>query len=137
VPDSSPDLGKKLSTHGISPVYLQRGAFIAVLSFAFFLAMMFGFYIRQSMGYFLLATAFLIIYLLTLVSWFMQRKNLITIHENGLKFRNREKLWSDITKVEDSGRIEVTDGLPFEIPTTVHDFERVIRMIRFKSGSAS
>jgi len=46
----------------------QRAMFIAVLSFLFFLAMMFAFYIRQSLLYFLLATAFLIVYFVTMVS---------------------------------------------------------------------
>jgi len=50
------------------PAQAQRAAFVAVLSFLFFLAMMFAYYIRQSMLYFLLATAFLIVYLVTMIS---------------------------------------------------------------------
>ena len=49
-------------------------AFIAVLSFLFFLAMMFAYYIRQSMLYFLLATAFLIVYIITMISLFRLRR---------------------------------------------------------------
>ncbi len=52
----------------ISPTQLQRAAFVAVLSFLFFLAMMFAYYIRQSALYFLLATAFLIVYIITMIS---------------------------------------------------------------------
>jgi len=52
----------------------QRAAFIGVLSFLFFLAMVFAFYIRQSMLYFLLATGFLIVYLVTMVSFVRLRK---------------------------------------------------------------
>jgi hypothetical protein len=55
---------------------VQRAAFVAVLSFLFFLGMMFAFYIRQSMVYFLLATAFLIIYLVTMVSFVRLRKKI-------------------------------------------------------------
>ena len=108
---------------------------MAVLSFVFFLAMMFGFYVRQSIGYFLLATAFLLVYLITLFGWYMQRKNEVTIFENGLRYKNTGALWSDIAKVENSGRIERTDGSSFEIPTTIHDFERLIRLINFKVSS--
>lgn len=50
------------------PAQAQRAAFIAVLSFLFFLGMMFAFYVRQSLLYFLLATAFLIIYFVTMIS---------------------------------------------------------------------
>ena len=133
--DLTPDLGKELSTYGISPVYLQRGAFIAVLSFAFFLAMMFGYYLQQSLVYFLLATGFLVTYLLTLVSWFMQRKNVVTIYDNGLRFRDHGVRWSEIVKVEASGRIELTGGTHFEIPPTIHDFDRLILLINSKAGS--
>lgn len=52
-----------------SPSQLQRAIFIAVLSFLFFLAMMFAYYIRQSALYFLLATAFLIVYIITMISF--------------------------------------------------------------------
>jgi hypothetical protein len=58
----------------IQPAQLQRAVFIAVLSFMFFLAMMFAFYIRQSMLYFLLATAFLILYIVTMISFFKLRR---------------------------------------------------------------
>ncbi|MEO6654613.1 MAG: hypothetical protein ABIO36_00875 [Pyrinomonadaceae bacterium] len=56
------------------PAQLQRAVFIAVLSFLFFLAMMLVFYIRQSPFYFLLATAFLIIYLITMISFVRLRQ---------------------------------------------------------------
>ena len=55
---------------------MQRAAFMAVLSFMFFVAMMFAFYIRQSALYFLLATAFLIIYLLTMISFVRLRRGI-------------------------------------------------------------
>lgn len=58
-----------------SPAHLQRAVFIAVLSFLFFLAMMFAYYIRQSALYFLLATAFLIVYLVTMISFVRLRRS--------------------------------------------------------------
>jgi len=58
----------------ISPTQLQKAVFIAVLSFLFFLAMMFAYYIRQSTLYFLLATAFLIVYLVTMYSFVRLRR---------------------------------------------------------------
>lgn len=53
---------------------MQRAAFVAVLSFLFFLAMMFTYYIRQSLLYFLLATAFLVVYVITMISLFRLRR---------------------------------------------------------------
>ena len=58
-----------------SPAQLQRAAFVAVLSFLFFLAMMLLFYIRQSFLYFLLATAFLIVYIVMMISLVRLRRN--------------------------------------------------------------
>jgi membrane protein YdbS with pleckstrin-like domain len=58
----------------ISPSQLQRAIFIAVLSFLFFLAMMFAYYIRQSALYFLLATAFLLVYIMTMISFVRLRR---------------------------------------------------------------
>jgi hypothetical protein len=58
----------------VPPAQIQRAVFIAVLSFLFFLAMMLVFYIRQSMLYFLLASAFLIVYIVTMVSFVRMRK---------------------------------------------------------------
>ena len=58
----------------IPPAQIQRAVFIAVLSFMFFLAMMLAFYIRQSMLYFLLATAFLLVYIVTMISFVKLRK---------------------------------------------------------------
>jgi hypothetical protein len=61
-------------TSPIVPAQLQRAVFIGVLSFLFFLGMMFAFLIRQSLLYFLLATAFLIIYLITMFSFVRLRR---------------------------------------------------------------
>ena len=57
------------------PAQVQRAVFIAVLSFLFFLAMMIVFYVRQSMLYFLLATAFLIVYIITMISFVRLRRS--------------------------------------------------------------
>lgn len=128
---SEPDknLGKFVAIHGIAPAYLQRAAFIVVLSFLFFLAMMFAFYIRQSVGYFLLASAFLVLYLLTMFSWVMQRRSVVKIYENGLSYKNRSVRWNEIESVDDTA-INVRDEKPIIIPKTIHDFAKLIDTIR-------
>jgi hypothetical protein len=67
-------MGEENNKAPIDADQIQRAAFIAILSFLFFLAMMFAFYIRQSMLYFLLATGFLIVYLVTMVSFVRLRR---------------------------------------------------------------
>lgn len=58
------------------PGQVQRAVFIAVLSFLFFLVMMFAYYIRESALYFLLASAFLIIYIITMISFVRMRRTI-------------------------------------------------------------
>jgi hypothetical protein len=94
--ERSKNLGKLVSTHGISPMFLQRAAIVTVLSFIFFLAMLIGFYIRQHLGYFLLSTGFMIVYLFTLISWILQKRNVVNIFENGIKYRKFSSRWDEI-----------------------------------------
>lgn len=64
----------KAGSAAMSSAHIQRAAFLAVLSFVFFLAMMVAYYVRGSILYFLLATAFLIVYIVTMVSFVRMRK---------------------------------------------------------------
>lgn len=96
-------LGNLESIHPTSPVYLQRAAILAILSFVFFLAMLIAFTVWQNFMYFWMATAFLIIQLFTLFGWFTQRKNEVRIYENGFKYKKQEWLWSDVKSVSLTG----------------------------------
>lgn len=128
--DKTLRLGKLVAVYCIAPVYVQRAAFMAVLSFMFFLAMMFAFYVLQSALYFLLSTAFLIIYLLTMFSFVMQRKKNVQIFENGLLYRKNSVLWSEIAAVDGDGKISLKSGKRFEVSSTIHDFESLIAIIK-------
>lgn len=99
MPAKKHNLGKLVATYGIAPDHLQRAVFIAVLSFLFFLAMMFTFYVRQQFGYFMLATAFLLVYLVTLFSWIVQRKTAVLIFEDGIEYRKFSGHWDEIRSV--------------------------------------
>ena len=93
-------LGKLVSVHGISPAFLQRAVIIAVLSFVFFLAMLLAFYAWQKLGYFLLSTAFLIVYIVTMFSWVLLRKNVLKIYKNGLSYKNFKARWDEIERLD-------------------------------------
>lgn len=94
------ELGKLESVRGISPAYLQRAAFVAVLSFLFFLAMMLAFSLRRNAGYFLLATAFLFVQLLTLFGWLTQRRVKFKIYEQGFVYKNQTCRWDEIESMD-------------------------------------
>ena len=72
--NSDQNLGRIVNVFGVQAAYLQRAVFVVILSFVFFLGMMFAFYYLQNFVYFLLASAFLLVYIVTLSSWLMQRR---------------------------------------------------------------
>lgn len=130
--ETEKDLGRLTAVYGIAPVYVQRAVFMAVLSFLFFLAMMFAFYVLQSALYFLLSTAFLIVYLLTMFSFVMQRKKSIEVFENGLKYKKHKVTWDEIESVDSDGNVSLKSGKEFILPKTIHQFETVVGLIRGK-----
>ena len=134
MPEADKNLGKLVSVHGISPAFLQRAVFVAVLAFLFFLAMMFAYYILQSIGYFLLATAFLLIYLVTLFSWAMQRRNQLRIFENGFSYKKRSVSWEEIVGVSPDGEIYTRGSDKILLPKAIQDFGIVVKQIRDRSG---
>jgi hypothetical protein len=127
-------LGALISTHGISPVFLQRAAIIAVLSFLFFLITLAFFYIEQQLMYFILSSAFLVIYIFTMIGWVMQKRNVVTLYENGIERRKFATTWDDIKSVKvDAGSgitIVKSDGEELLIPKSTADVGRIALVVR-------
>ncbi|MEP6787782.1 MAG: hypothetical protein ABJB40_05080 [Acidobacteriota bacterium] len=134
MPETEKNLGRPLAVHGIAPAYLQRAVFIVVLSFLFFLAMMFAYYIRQSLVYFLLASAFLVLYVITLFSFVIQKRSPVEVFEQGLKFKKASPYWSEIAGVSDDGAISLTSGKTITLPKTLNGLDALVRHIRQKIG---
>lgn len=129
--------GKLIAIYGIAPVYLQRAVFVIVLSFLFFLGMMFAYYILQSALYFLLASGFLVMYLITMFSFVMQRKNIVKISENGVEYRKFYAAWNEIESVSPFGAkqqsgLEITakSGKKALIPPTINGIDEIDNIIR-------
>ena len=128
------DLGTIVSVHGTSPAFLQRAAILAVLSFFFFMAMLLVFYWRQQIVYFVLSTAFLVVYIFTLIGWGMQKRNVVSIFENGVSYRKFSARWDEMRSVR-AGRqagisLTTDDGTSVTIPETVADFPQIAAAIR-------
>ncbi len=98
--EQHPKLGKLVSLHPISPVYLQRAVIVALLSFLFFLVTMAGVYTTQKLGFFLLSTAFLIVNIFTMFGLLSARKNVLKVYENGFSYKNFKTRWTEIEKIE-------------------------------------
>jgi Ca2+/Na+ antiporter len=129
---SHKQLGRLVAVHPISPAHLQRAVLLAVLSFVFFLTMMFAYYLLQAPIYFLLATAFLVIYLVTMYSFIMGKKKTVEVFENGLRMGKTSAVWSDLEGVDDKGVIELTGEKKLDIPQSLYERETLITNIRSK-----
>ena len=127
------DLGTLVAVYPIAPAYMQRALFITVLSFVFFLGNMLVFYINQSVSSFLLASAFLAVYLVTLFSWVMQRRSHVEVFENGFRYKKRTAVWNEVEGI-DGGTINISGGKPVVLPKTLHDRETLLTFIRQKAG---
>ena len=133
-PPTKKALGPLVSSHGISPVFLQRAAIIAIVSFLFFLGTLAYFYIQQQLIYFVLSSAFLVVYIFTMVSWVFQKRNIVSIYENGIARRKFITTWDEIKSVTaeaDSGiTIVKSDGESLTIPKTTADIGRIAMLVR-------
>jgi len=133
-----PKLGKLIAVHSTSPAFLQRAAIVAALSFLFFLVALIFYLVWQSFLYFVLATGFLIVQIFTMIGWWMQKRNAVSIYTNGLVYRKRSIPWEEITGVEtpaDGGlKIGLDHGGSLTIPASIHGLDRIATLIRHSSG---
>ena len=102
-----------------------------MLSLTFFLTMMFAFYLLQGLVYFLLATAFLVIYLVTMYAFFTARKMVVEVFENGLRIWEKDV---SIVRCREcgctAGVIHLLDGEKIDIPRSIHERDALIDRIR-------
>jgi len=127
---SSTKLGRLVSRHFTSPAYLQRAAIVCIVSFVFFLATLVVFYLRQQIGYFLLSTGFLVVYVFTLIGWLMQKRNVVAVHENGLKYKKFQAAWDEVKSIKANaeGLLLTKDKQDKTlIPRTINGYDTIVR----------
>ena len=134
IPEMTRSLGRLIAVHPTSPAFMQRAAIVAALSFIFFLATLIAFLLRQNFIYFLLATAFLIVQIFTLIGWWLQRRNAVHIYANGLTYKKLELPWDEIQSTfrNDDGSlvIRIQDDSIAKFPGSIHALDRVESFIR-------
>lgn len=132
--ESVKNLGKLIDVHGTSPIFLQRAAIVAGLTFVFFLAMLIVFYTRQQIGYLVLATAFLVVNFFTMIGLFMQKRNVVKVHENGFRYRNTSVSWHEITIANSDEHLGLViakmNGEQLTIPRSVEGLNKLADHIR-------
>lgn len=133
MPAPKKDLGKLLSLHATSPAFLQRAAVVAVVSFIFFLAMLVAFYLRQHIGYFILSTAFLVVYIFTLIGWVIQKRTSVGLYEKGIKYRKFRASWGEIESVKaDNAGLTIIKSRREKvvIPSSIQDFRSIVATVK-------
>lgn len=126
-----------VSIHGVQPALVQRAAIVAVLAFVFFLAMLVAFSYRQNLGYFVLASAFLVVEIFTLMGLFAQRRNVLQIFEKGLCYKKQCRGWGEIDSLmpdKPGLKLMLKEGGEIMVPNTLHEFNRAAQLIE-KLGS--
>lgn len=131
------NLGKLIAVHGLSPAHIQRAVFITVLSFVFFMGTMVAYYVRQELLFFLLASAFLMVYIITLFSWIAQRKTALEIFEKGVAYRKYSAKWDEIGEVRPDGTIVLKNSKQIAISSAIHELDRAILFIKSKIVSVA
>ncbi|MGB2750560.1 MAG: hypothetical protein WBC19_00740 [Pyrinomonadaceae bacterium] len=124
------DLGKLIAVHGLSPAHIQRAVFITVLSFLFFMGTMVLYYVRQEMLYFLLSSAFLVVYIITLFSWIAQRKTVLEIFEKGIAYRKSSAKWEEIGEIRADGTIVLKNDKQIAVSSAIYELDRAISFIK-------
>jgi hypothetical protein len=94
------------------------------------MSMMLAFYMMQSLVYFLLATAFLVIYLVTMYSFITGRKTTIEVFENGIRIGKTSAMWPEIAGIDDNGIVEIARGSKIEVPRSIYERDVLITLIR-------
>lgn len=125
-----------MAVHRTAPSFVQRAAVVALLAFAFFLAMLIAFLVRQQVGYLILAAAFLVLNLFTLIGFLLQRQNTVTVFENGFRYKKAEAAWADVVSIDDEDAgisVVKTDGSVIKIPRSIDDLGRLNALIREKT----
>ncbi len=105
--------------------------------------MLVAFYVRQHIGYFALSTAFLVVYVLTLISWVIQKRSHVSIYENGLRYKSFSGSWdeieSEIIVEESAGRKHIKlrkrKRENVIIPSSIEGFDRILGVVIEKTVS--
>lgn len=131
-PEPRKDLGKLVAVHSTSPLFLQRATIVALASFVFFLVMLAAFYVRPQIGYFVLATAFLVVDLFTLIGIWMQKRNVVKLFEKGIAYKKFRAAWNEIesVKVDKAGLQIAKSGESTLIPASIDRFDSIVGAVK-------
>lgn len=92
--------------------------------------MMFAFYLLKNIIYFILSSAFLILYVIMMFAWLMQRRAAVELYEKGIVIKKRRLRWLDIKAVDENGEMKLTTGDDLAISTSLYERDLLISHIK-------
>jgi hypothetical protein len=100
-------------------------------------AMLVAFLLRQQVGYLILAAAFFVLNIFTLIGFLVQRHNAVRVFESGFRYKKSSASWTDMVSIDgDENGISVvkTDGSAIKIPRSIADLGRLNTHFRERTG---
>ncbi|MGI8811804.1 MAG: hypothetical protein ACR2IH_04665 [Pyrinomonadaceae bacterium] len=133
------DLGKVIGKFPVAAANIQRAAIVAATSFLFFLLMLGAFYIRQQIGYFILSSAFLIVYIFTMVGWWLQKRKIAKIHTDGFVYERFVCTWDEVESVSSPKAvggmtIRTKSGRSITVPPSIDSISELFRLVSARIG---
>ncbi len=96
--------------------------------------MLMVFFLRQQVGYLVLAAAFFVVNIFTLIGFEMQKRNVLKVYEKGLSYRKVTVRWTEIAAVDADSKtgfsITKIGGDKIEIPGSIDGVGKVASFVR-------
>lgn len=95
--------------------------------------MLAAFYLLQQIGFFLLSTGFLVVYIITSIGWVLQKRNIVTIYENGISYRKFRAVWDEIQSVTTGKNgLEIANIKrdKIVIPTSMSGYSEIVNAVK-------
>lgn len=99
--------------------------------------MLIAFLARQQFGYLILAAAFFVVNIFTLIGFLIQRQNTVRVFENGFNYKKSFAAWDELVSIEDDDNgisIVKTNGTVIKIPRSIDDIGRLNAHFRERTG---
>ena len=99
--------------------------------------MLVAFLSRQQVGYLILAAAFFVLNIFTLIGFLIQRQNAVKVFEDGFNYKKSSIAWSEFVSIDDDDNgisIVKNDGTVIKIPRSIDDLGRLNARFRERTG---
>jgi hypothetical protein len=99
--------------------------------------MLIAFLVRQQIGYLILAAAFFVLNIFTLIGFLVQRQNKVKVFEGGFNYKKASARWNELVSIDDDDAgisIVKSDGSNIKIPRTIDDLGRLNTHFRERTG---